>query len=133
VHTPPVRAFFLASIAAGAGVAVFLAGCSRGDHRSADELAVSYAPREPGSGVTPTHEISFALIAADGPTRHANFQRLITDSSKPCKFVTSAVLKGGLDGTDEWRVTCADAGRWAVWFRPDGASDLIQCTSRACT
>jgi hypothetical protein len=123
----PLVRLFTASVAA-----LQLINCGGERKSSPEQQAVSYASREAGSVATPTHETSFQLLAADGPTRLASLQNLIIQSGKQCRFVTSGVLKGGLDGTDEWRVKCVDSGEWAVWFRPAGAAEIIQCASAAC-
>lgn len=86
---------------------------------------MSYATREPGSTVQPTHEASFQLIALDGPVRLASLQELIKGAGKPCNTAIKGVLKNGLDGTDEWRVTCADGGNWSIWFKSNGPTEVV--------
>jgi len=54
-------------------------------------------------------------------------------SSNPVIAVTQGVLKGGLDGTDEWTVKCRDTGIWQVWFNPEGPPDVVHCGDKKCT
>jgi len=79
----------------------------------------SYRTREEGSQVMPTAEASFQLMGVDGPARHSAFREYIISSGHECASVTSAVLVGGLGGTDEWRVNCSNTGSWSVWFGPE--------------
>ena len=108
-----------------------LASCGR-EPEGAPEQAVSYSPREPGFVGAPTHEISFHMLAVDGPARFANFQSFILESGKQCDVVTSAVFKGGLDGTDEWRVRCANTGGWSVWIHSPRSIEVVRCSSAGC-
>ena len=125
------KSVLLAWIAAATAV-VCLNSCSDEDDRGGARQAVSYASHDPGANVIPTHDFSFRLLAADGPTRLGSFQQLITRSGRQCSFVTSAVLAGGLDGTDEWTVKCADTGTWAVWLRPGAVTDVARCPTANC-
>lgn len=72
------------------------------------------------------------LIAGDGPTRLANLRALIMQAGKQCQYVTSGILIGGLDGTDEWRVKCTDSGTWTIWLKPDGAPEVDRCSDSEC-
>jgi hypothetical protein len=112
--------------------AACLNGCGDKHHQSGEQPAISYAARAPGSDVMPTGETSLRLIAADGPTRLAGLHDLITESGKRCNLVTSAILVAGLDGSDEWRVTCADTGTWSVLLRPAGIVDVRNCSTVDC-
>jgi len=106
-------------------VALSTVGCGRQKSDDSEQRQVSYYPREPGSVASPTHETSFQLMAADGPTRLASIQAMIVQAGKPCDRVTRAVFKGGLDGTDQWRIRCADSGDWSMWLSP-GRQDIIR-------
>ena len=116
----------LARIGVAATAVLSLMSCDRQPDNQALQQTVSYSPRQPGSFATPTHETSFQLLALDGPTRFANFQQLMLESDKPCDAVTSAVLKGGLEGTDEWRVRCANSGDWSVWIQSHGPIEVVR-------
>lgn len=121
-------------LAVAATAALCLGGCGNKDQNAAaPSKADSYTSREPGSDVAPTNDASFQLLGADGPTRFASLQALILQNGKACSAVRRAVLEGGLEGTDEWRVDCADSGRWQVWFRPDSAPDVNHCANTNCT
>lgn len=121
-------------LAIAASASLCLCACRGNDHQApAPGKADPYASREPGSDVAPTNDASFQLLGADGPTRFASLQALIVQDGKACGGVQKAVLEGGLEGTDEWRVDCADGGRWQVWFRPDSAPDVEHCANRTCT
>jgi hypothetical protein len=111
--------------------AACLNGCGE-KHRDTDRQAISYAARAPGSDVMPTNETSFRLIADDGPTRLGTLRGLIVQSGNRCDFVSRGILVGGLDGTDEWRVTCAGTGTWTVLLRPAGVIDVRNCSNADC-
>lgn len=122
------------ALAAAAMAALCLGACgSRDQKTAAPSTADPYASREPGSDVAPTNDASFQLLGADGPTRFASLQALLVQEGKACSAVRKAVLEGGLEGTDEWRVDCVDSGRWQVWFKPDSAPDVDHCANSNCT
>jgi hypothetical protein len=50
----------------------------------------------------------------------------MVQAKKPCMLVTDGVLKGGLDGTDEREVACANGGKWTIWMRDDGEPQVEQ-------
>jgi hypothetical protein len=81
---------------------------------------------------SPTNDRSFQLLFKDDPTKFAIIQALFDQSGKRCGSVTRAAFKGGVDGTDEWRVDCADSGLWQVWFKPDWRIDFDQCEKNRC-
>lgn len=132
LQMPNMRSALIGRVAAVAIAAPWVSNCGGERNSPAEQQIISYASREPGSPAMPTNETSFQLLAADGPDRLANFQKLIVESGKPCDFVTSAVLKAGLEGTDEWRVKCANSGAWAVWFQSDGPTEFMQCSGTGC-
>ena len=105
---------------------------NRQQNAASTKDAVDYASREPGSDVPPTTDESFQLLDADGPTRLATVQQIVAGTGKKCAAVTRAVLEGGLDGTDEWRVRCTDTGTWQLWFRADGSTDVASCPHDKC-
>ena len=122
------------ALAVVATAALCLGACGSKDHKAeATSNADPYASREPGSDVAPTNDASFQLLGADGPTRFASLQALIVQDGKTCSAVRKALLEGGLEGTDEWRVDCTDSGRWQVWFRPDSAPEVDHCANTNCT
>jgi hypothetical protein len=127
-----MRTASLCRVAAVAIATFCVAGCGTGRHNPADEQAVSYASREPGSDAAPTNDASFRLLAADPLARFAILQALIVQSGNRCSVVTKGVLEGGLDGTDEWRASCIDTGAWQVWFKPDSAPDVAHCSNAKC-
>jgi hypothetical protein len=110
-----------------------LTNCDGEYNSPVEQQNISYASRDPGSAATPTQEISFQLLAADGQVRLAHFQKLMVESGKRCDVVTSGVLKVGLDDTDEWRVKCANSGDWAVWFRSNGTTEIMHCSRDNCS
>lgn len=124
----------MASLCRLAAVAIAAAGagaCGSGA-KEPSQQAPDYATHEPGSDVAPTSDASFQLLAADGPTRFAALQQLIVQAHHACSAVTKGVLTGGLDGTDEWRVDCADSGPWQVWFKPDSEPEVARCANEKC-
>jgi hypothetical protein len=107
-------------------------GCDKNSTDAAQGPLISYAPREPGSTAAPTNETSFALISADGPVRLATLQAIIAQDGNQCSYVTSGIFKTGFDGSDEWLVTCADSGSWAIWFRPQRQLEVLSCSISDC-
>ena len=93
----------------------------------------TYEARAPGSDAAPTNDASFQFLNEDGPTRFRNFQVLFGQAGKQCSAVTSATFEGGVDGTDEWRVNCADSGSWQLWFKPEGGPpEFDHCATAKC-
>ena len=82
--------------------------------------------------MTPTHDMSIQLWNAAGPARHEYFRGLIVQSGKQCRWITSAISTGGLDGTDEWIVKCVDSGTWDIWFSTGRATEVRRCLSKSC-
>jgi len=120
---------------AGLGIALeFLGGCGNAQRDDGPRQFSTYEARAPGSVASPTNDASFQFFIEDGPTRFANFHTLFVQAGKQCSAVTSATLEGGIDGTDEWRVSCADSGPWQLWFRPDGgvAPEFDHCATAKC-
>jgi hypothetical protein len=105
---------------------------SCGRHDPAPKQTISYASVEPGSDATPTSDASFQLMQADPMTRLASLGDLVVHAGNRCSTVTKGLLEGGLDGTDEWRVECADSGTWQIWFRPDSAPEVDHCANAKC-
>ena len=87
-------------------------------------IVVSDRSRDPGA--QPTNQLSFELLSLDPATRRAAFQELAT-LEKQCELVTEAVLKGGFEGIDLWRVSCADSGDWLVTFLPNRSVSATSC------
>ena len=117
---------------ASAVAAVCLAGCHSKPDNVVDGPAISYESREPGSDVVPTDEASFQLLQKEPAQRLLNLQGSVVQAGNRCSLVTKGVLVGGLDGTDEWRVTCADSGVWQLMLAPDGSS-VSHCTPATCS
>jgi hypothetical protein len=112
---------------------LWLVGCGTKANDSADQQNVSYVSRMPGSNAEPTNDVSFRLLESAPSARLDYLQQTIIKAGNQCRRITSGVLQGGLDGTDEWRVACADTGAWAVWFTVDGRVDVHPCIGDACT
>src|ERR1043165_3738335 len=89
--------------------------CDRSDRQPGQQGSYQISDRslDPGNPV-PTNEKSLKLIADDPDLRRRSFHALMEDAHKQCNFVTEAVLKAGFEGTDIWRVTCADTHDWLV-------------------
>jgi hypothetical protein len=107
-----------------------LAGCADQDHGS-NQQAISYAPREPGSLIAPTNDLSFRMLAVDPAARLEWLGSMVRESGASCSTVTSGVLIGAFDGTDEWRVKCSGGESWALWLRPTESS-VVRCTTASC-
>ena len=108
-----------------------LIGCEQAPTHPPQEQ-ISYSTREAGSVAMPSNDESFRLIAATGESRLAAFQNIISTAGEECSFVTSAIFKDGLGGTDEWRVRCSDSGNWSVWFHSDRQPEVVRCTPTGC-
>jgi hypothetical protein len=114
-------------------VGLWLASCGDGGDNPQQQQAVSYASREAGSDATPTNEASFQLLEQDPPTRLAFLQWYIVQSGHRCIRVTRGVFEAGLDGTDEWRIDCADTGKWQLLFKPNEAPEVDHCRNASCS
>jgi hypothetical protein len=114
-----------------AAASALLSGCDD-QPRSQPSQIVSYASHEPGSNPAPTNEASFRLLGAEGPARLDYLRMLIVRSGKQCNSVTRATFMGGFEGTDQWRVKCADSGDWSLWFRSDGGTELSARSTSNC-
>lgn len=132
-YTDTMSSGYFGGLAVIALASPCVAGCDGRQPSAASRKADVYASREPGSDAAPTNDASFQLLAADGPTRFQAVRDVITQAGKNCSAVTRAVLEGGMDGTDEWRVNCADSGNWQLWFRPDGGRDVDHCSNAKCS
>jgi len=88
--------------------------------------------REPGSNAAPTHDTSFGLLEIDPTARLSILQNVIVRSGKRCRAIVRGALEEGLDGTDEWRVDCADTGPWQVWFKPGDQTEVVHCSKVSC-
>jgi hypothetical protein len=117
---------------AAAALGLVAAACEREAADTPQQDAVSYAPYEPGSPVIASNPSSFRLISAGGPARFATFQQLITHSGNTCDRVTSAVLKGGMEKADEWRVNCASSGNWSIWLNDAREPEVKHCSTAEC-
>lgn len=115
------------AVAFGLGVS----GCSE-DHHKRTEQSISFVTTEPGSAAVPTNDASFRLLSYDGPRRFSVLRELIASDGRKCDAVTTAVLKGGLDGTDEWLAKCTDTGKWTIWFRPHTPPEVLRCSATTC-
>ena len=122
-------------ILALAAALLCLPACGSGDAQqdSSRQRADVYEAREPGSDISPTSDFSFQLLGVDGPSRFASLQQLMVQKGKRCASVTKAVIVGGMDGTDEWRIDCSDTGRWQLWLSEDSGASISQCTNPKCT
>jgi hypothetical protein len=127
-----MRSGYLSRLSGAALAVLAVASCGPGQHNAPTNQSLSYDSREPGSDASPTNDESFQLLSADGPARFATLQTLIVQAGKHCASVTKGVLEGGLDGTDEWRVNCADTGAWQLWFNADGGTAVDHCANAKC-
>jgi hypothetical protein len=60
--------------------------------------------------------------------RRSYFQGLVSSYGNKCSVVTKAVLKGGLEGIDLWKVTCIDSGVWLVTFTGEDRTEISNCS-----
>ncbi len=132
-HTAPMRLSPLARVAVVVLGNVCLVGCGDEAHSAAEQQPAPDLSAEHRSNARATNPTSFKLMAANGPKRLATLQAVVTGLGQRCNLVTSGVLTAGLDGTDEWRVTCADSGEWAVWFSRAGKTEVLHCSRVNCT
>lgn len=59
--------------------------------------------------------------------RLATFRKYMIASGEQCDLMTEAVLKGGYQGVDMWRVSCSDSGDWMVSVEPDSSTKILSC------
>ena len=83
--------------------------------------------RSRDAGAEPTNLLSFELLSKDPATRRDLFQKTLGTEGKRCQLVTEAVLKGGFDGTDLWRIACSDTGDWLITFSRDLSVSAVSC------
>lgn len=116
---------------------IVLASCDNtptadNSQQSADnsqQLIFSHNPLDPGSTSEPSNDVSRKLFEMDGQERLAIFKEYMNSSGKACEYVTEAVLLGGYQRTDFWRVACSDSGEWEVSIEPDseGSTRILSC------
>jgi hypothetical protein len=111
-------------------VALCLAGCD--EHRSGTSSVASGHREETSTVSPPTNDASYKLLEQDPDARLAALQAEVVGSGHPCARGVKAEFEGGLDGSDEWRVDCADSGPWAVWFRPADPPQVERCSGATC-
>lgn len=109
-----------------------LSSCDKGSPSWDREPTVPHEFRDTGSQVMPTNDASQRLISLSGPDRFASFVQILAMHNERCDTVSKAILTGGLDGNDTWRVRCQDGREWTVWFYADGDMDLTKCDKRNC-
>lgn len=110
--------------------ALSVLSCDAQPNDSQPTIATSDRSHDPGA--EPTNLLSFELLSKAPTVRRAAFQKTLGSLEKQCQLVTEAVLKGGFEGTDLWRVSCADSGDWLVTFSPDLSVSATSCrVSRA--
>src|SRR5580765_2531893 len=90
-----------------ATAALLVLSCdSQRNNDSQPTIVISDRSRDPGA--EPTNLLSFELFSKEPAARRDAFQKTLGSLGKRCQLVTEAVLKGGFDGTDLWRVSCTD-------------------------
>ena len=106
-----------------------LCACGRSDRQpsSPDPYVPSDSSHDPGNP-SPTNDRSMNLMDDDPELRRLRFKGLMDDAKKKCDVVTEAVLKGGFEGMDVWRVTCGDTRDWLVTFRPNEQPVVESCS-----
>ena len=111
-----------------AGFALAVAACDQSDQEPGrqDPVGLSDRSTDPGTNPTPTNPISFVLLE-NPDDRRRTLQSQLQSAGKKCGLVTEAILKGGFEGTDFWRVTCNDSGEWLVSFGLGGATRFESC------
>ena len=112
--------------------ALALCGCDvpTGPNQAAIEnsdLPVSYVRLDPGSKAKPSNRYSRQLFEMNDQVRLATFRKFMTESGEQCDLVTGAVLRGGYNRMDMWRVACTDSGEWMVSIEPDSSTKILSC------
>lgn len=97
---------------------MMLLASSCGSQPSDQSRRVVVSDRSHETGAVPTNGASWALFG-DPAKRRASLQAALVSSGEQCSLVTEALLKGGFEGTDLWRVSCADSGDWLVTVTDD--------------
>ena len=117
-----------------AAVTLLAGGCERAPGTSETvtaqaEAAVSYARLDPGSTAAPSNGYSRQLFEMNDQVRLATFRKYMVASGEQCALVTGAVLRGGYQGMDLWRVACSDSGEWMVSIEPDSSTKILSCAT----
>lgn len=112
--------------------AVLLAGCGQAPDSNDGtpapaEPAVSYARLDPGSNARPSNSYSRRLFEMNDQVRLATFRKYMVESGERCDLVTEAVLRGGHQGLDMWRIACSDSGEWMISIAPDSSTKFLSC------
>jgi hypothetical protein len=79
------------------------------------------AVQDPGAHVQATSELSTQMLELSPADRRASFHYYLRSNGKNCNIVLSTVLKAGDNGTDLWRVGCAD-GAWLITISTESIS-----------
>jgi hypothetical protein len=95
------------------------AGCNKRSTEPHPGAEPSDTSIDSGSHNFPTNPTSADLFIATPETRRSKFEYGLRHANRHCSAVLEAVFKGGFEGTDFWRVKCADSGLWLVTFRGD--------------
>lgn len=90
------------------------------------ENPFSDASYDPGTHPLPTNEQSTAIFG-DPKQRREYFAYQMNEAHLTCGDMYQAVLKGGFNGSDVWRVRCSSTGYWAATIREDGSVNFVQC------
>lgn len=109
-----------------------LTSCKQKQRAMEETPNFSYVGGAPGPRPIPTHGTSVFWISLDGPGRFSTVHELITKAGQRCPTVLRAVLKSGAEGIDEWRVSCSDTREWAIWLKPNGRPEVLQCLPAYC-
>lgn len=120
-------------LALAVGGAATLTTCKKQQPARVEQVNFSYVSDPSGPRPVPTHQTSIYWIALEGPPRFATVQELIKNAGQHCPTVIRAVLKGAGEGIDEWRVTCSDSREWAIWLKPQGPPEVLQCSPAYCS
>jgi hypothetical protein len=109
-----------------------LASCDNNSPQLVDNGAqpsLSHEPLDPGSYALPSNGVSRRLFEMDGQARLEILREYMNRSGKDCDEVTEAVLRGGYQHVDFWRVACSDSGEWEVAIEPDeeGSTRILSC------
>jgi len=65
----------------------------------------------------------------NGQLRLATFRKYMLASDEKCDLVTEAVLRGGYQGMDMWRVACPDTGEWMISIEPGSSTKILSCAT----
>jgi len=106
--------------------ALALASCNSSEPEQLQD-PVSDASHDPGTNPVATNDLSAGLLIEEPAARRGYFASQMKRAGKNCPMVTEAVLKGGFEGSDFWRIRCTATGDWLVILGEGSPLKIANC------